>query len=270
VKTKYDVAISLGGSCGLSQALRREKRQFTSFPFDWLGRSTFRKRVELIVEDFKSFLSDADLRYFELPWVHGVVERHYSDQYGFVFAHDFDQAMTIPPQIPEVREKYMRRFQHMVGLIEKSRRVLITWSDLIGHSPEISDEDIEFARESFAKKWPRVQFDFVIFRYDKDLPYAKRKTEVRDNVTIVTFDIRDDQPNGIFMLHIPSFQKWFRSNIRVKDYRTPQERKEWDAKERRRKYEQYYAKSYCEMVVNRWEIKIYKHLKKALERKGVI
>jgi len=269
VKTKYDLAISLGGSCGLSQALRRERRQFASFPFDWLGRSTFRRRIELIVSDFDDFLTDTDL--YTAPSPEGVwMEHHYTCKNGFVFAHDFDQDKPIPPQIPGVREKYLRRLRHMDGLIEKSHRVLIAWSDLKGHSPDVTDEDIEFAKASFAKKWPQVQFDYVFFRYDKTLPYAKRKTEVRDNVTIVTFDVRDDQPHDTFMLHIPSFQKWFRANIRVPDYRTPQEKREWDAKERRRKFEQYYAKSYWEMVVNRWEIKIYKHLKKALQKKGVI
>jgi len=269
VKKKYDLAISLGGSCGLSQALRREKLQFASFPFDWLGRSSFRCRVELIATDFADFLTDKDL--YTAPSPEGVwMEHHYTCHNGFVFAHDFDQEKPIPPQIPLVREKYLKRMEHMLRLIEKSQTVLITWSDLKGHSPDVTDDDIAFAKAEFAKKWPKVKFDYVFFRYDPNLPFKNRKEEVRDNVTIVTYDIRDDQPHEIFMLHIPSFQKWFRKHIRVADYRSPEERKAWDAKERRKKLERYGAKSYPEMVLNRIEIKIYKHLKKALQRKGVI
>jgi len=269
MKRTYDLAISLGGSCGMSQALRRAKCQFASFPFDWVGKSSYRKRIELIDNDFADYLVDEDLPHFDKIPKNGKIEHHYYDRFGFIYAHDFDQEKPIPPQIPVVRAKYLRRLHHMSELIVRARRVLVVWADMVGSSPIVSDEDIAFAREVFSRKWPHAEFDLVIFHYDENVPYEKRKTEIRENVTIVTFNIRDPQP-GTFMLNPKLLQRWFRSNIRVADYRTSDERRAWNSKERQKKYARYGAKNYLEMVVNRWQIKVYQHLAKRLARKGIV
>ena len=49
---EYDLAFSLGSSCGVSQALRAAGLQFASYPLDWLGSRDVRRVAKVVAGNF--------------------------------------------------------------------------------------------------------------------------------------------------------------------------------------------------------------------------
>ena len=82
---KFDLMISLGEKCGCALYLRKFKLRDHSYPFDWLCKAPFEKRIELIVNDFEGFFLKENLKKIDADG--GAL---YHDSYedintGFVF-----------------------------------------------------------------------------------------------------------------------------------------------------------------------------------------
>ena len=55
---EYDLAFSLGSSCGVSQALRAAGLQFASYPLDWLGSRDVRRVAKVVAGNFEKLFGD--------------------------------------------------------------------------------------------------------------------------------------------------------------------------------------------------------------------
>lgn len=256
----YDVAFSLGAACSCTESLRRAGLQFASFPFDWLYGSTFRKRVDLLADDFRGWL-DPDLLEPGVRSPTDTMDVYRNRTTGIVFNHDFPPGVPLSAVLPQVREKYARRIQRLTGLIRSAHRVLVVYLNLPAE-PYVSDEDLRQCRKALSARYPNATFDVLCFQPDSNLAGVEDR-EVDRGIRRVSFDFgRHDVPAACaWLVQVPRIVE-FLNAYRVHDYRTSREKRLW----RWRKMGASNFLSYCR---NKFEYKLMKHLRKRLVRHGV-
>jgi len=127
---KFDLAVSIGEDCACSSYLRRFVLQEYSYPFDWLTKSDFNSRIELLLNDFKGFLNKEDLYEIKKPENLNSDKhcRYYADKkYDFYYFHDFAADKPFNEAYNEVKEKYERRITRMYERIKAADKVLFIW-----------------------------------------------------------------------------------------------------------------------------------------------
>lgn len=240
-----------------------------SMPFDWLGQSSFRTRMELVRDDFVGYLTLETME-TEPKMDPFKNEVHVFDKHGFVYAHDFKVDIPVAEQLPVVRERFMRRRNRLEGILRKSHRALVIWADVAGLSPAVSDSDLQFAYDVMSKKWANCAFDILAFRMQEGVAISDAKEVDSGHVKSVYFDYRDTVGDGVWMAHIPLLQKWLSSRYEVVDYRTNEEKAAWAKQRVRQKYAEYHAESYVRYLVNKMNYKLYKHFRTRVIRAGII
>lgn len=267
MKKKYDLVMGMGSMCSCSQALREAKLQLSSFPFDWNGGPGIRGKTDLILSDFAGWLDRQSLHRAETEPKHSFCQWWYGKD-NFRFIHDFPASCSIDAELPKVQAKYRRRINRMYDLIGKSKRVLVVyfacpdWEDC-------SASDADYCRRRLGEKWPEIDFDFLVFRYDPELPFERRRDEISEHCRVVTYDIRNHKEEG-WIADFKQIGAWLATQYEAVDYRSEAERMAWDNQEKLQRYARYKAKNWFELVINRLEYKIYKHFRNVLDRKGII
>lgn len=114
---KYENVISLGYFCSVALETERIGLRTHSGPFDWQACIDFRKRIELIDTEFKSFfnnLNESCLYQKESePWI------YYMKACGVFLVHDFSMYKSLSEQLPMVISKYERRVYSFYKYIKK-------------------------------------------------------------------------------------------------------------------------------------------------------
>ena len=263
----YDLAVSLGGACGCSKSLRNANLQFASFPFDWLNGATLRDRADLISCGFAGWLEDGlDKR----PEPDGCIgESHWQDRrYGFGLLHDFDRKTPMETALPGVKEKYARRAAHLFRLVGESRRVLLVWTD-VPTSPPASDADLKYLQDAFRTRWPNVTFDMLNLKYRAGVALKDRLVREKDGLRIVEFDYKDRREKA-WRIDYRRVGEWLASEYEVDDYRTEAEKEKWKEAVSGHEYGRYHVTNFLDYVYTKFRYKVYRHLVKSLQRKGVI
>lgn len=266
MKAKYDLIFSVGSSCGCSQALRHAGLQHISLPFDWVGGRCLRDKAELLRENFAGWF-DRDT--FELVTVPRFGrETYWRDKWGFVPIHDLNTSVPLERQLPLVQKKYRRRTSRLFRLLSASRKVLAVNLDDPLFLPA-GEEDARCLREVLSQKWPETEFDILLLKQERGRALANRKESAGNGLRIVTFDCLryDEQPQGV--LDYRAIGDWLAAEYDVVDYRTPEERKQAKRKRRAAEYAKMGAASFGGYCWNKAQYKLYKHLKKKLEKKGL-
>lgn len=233
MKKDYDLVFGLGGACSCAQTIRAANLQFLSFPNDWCGpdlrdyagqvvQHDICSRAESLLNDFEGCFNPED---FEQQTVFGNIIRQFNRKTGCVFSHDFPPNIPIAQSMPAVREKYRRRTQRILGLIEKAKRILIVRIERPDFIVRTTLEDCQAVREMFLSRFPGRQFDFALFSYEKGRSLADRKEEqVTDWLFRVTYDYRDYSEKIDPKVTIVSQNARILSDhFSVRDYRTPEE-----------------------------------------------
>lgn len=256
----YDLAFSLGAACSCTESLRQAGLQFASFPFDWLYGSTLRKRVDLLVDDFRGWLDPAQLEPGERSET-DTMDVYRNRSTGIVFNHDFPPGVPLSAALPQVREKYVRRIRRLQGLLRSAHRVLAVYVNL-RTLPAVSDEDLRRCRELLSKKYPNAVFDLLLLQPEPALA-GVREVEVERGVRRVFFGAgNEDVPAAyVWQVNVPQIAEFLRTH-QVRDYRTDSEKRLW----RWRKMGAANFFSYCR---NKLEYKLWKHLRKRLARHGI-
>ena len=60
-KKTYDIAFSMGFSCGGSLALRKAGLQFSSYPLDWIGAPGVVRSAKMVAAGFPNWFEKGDL-----------------------------------------------------------------------------------------------------------------------------------------------------------------------------------------------------------------
>jgi len=267
MKRQYDLMLGLGGACCCSQAMRTAGLQFVSFPFDWVAHSDIRKRADQVRDDFADWLPKDAMEPYQFETTNtGVVMRNVRT--GIVFPHDFHRGAPFDEEWAKVAAKYRRRADRMAKLVAASKRVLLVWVD-VKLSPPAADEDLGYARDVFAAKWPGVAFDIVAFRHKDGQRFGDYIVTEVPGIRTVSFDYRDRREQYWIADH-RLIGGWLKKEYAVPDYRTPEEVRRWAELERTQKYERFKAMNRFDYAVTKIEYKIYSHFRKRLARLGIV
>jgi len=266
-KCRYDLAIGIGGACSCSQALREAGLQFASFPFDWVLYSDIRTRVDQIRDDFADWLPKDALEDFMYDASNtGAIKRNVRT--GVVFAHDFHRDVSFDEEWTQVSAKYRRRADRMYNKVSSSRRVLLMWVD-VKYSPAVTDEDCAYVLKTFRGRWPNVAFELLRLSYDKGRAFDDRTECEAGDVRTVAFDYRDYSNPG-WIADFKLIGRWLRREYSVRDYRTAEERASGRRLEKAKRYARFNANGFWVYLRTKCEYKLFTHLRKRLQRRGII
>ena len=259
-KEKYDLVFGLGMACSCSQTLRRAELQHLSFPGDWTApvwgepppEHDLRARVEMMRDDLEGLLEERELVF------HGPHEWNGKDIYinhrnGYVFNHDFPHGVPLHDSLPKIQAKYARRQARLYELIRQSKKVLVVRIDRPDCKHPTPLDDCRYARETLAKKFPGVRFDFLLMQMDAGRAFAERTVETLEpGFTRVAFDYWDKSPG------VQSYQPKFEETVaavsalcEVRDYRTAAEKRAYWLARARQRWAKYGATTFLGYVWRR-------------------
>lgn len=124
----FDIAYSIGDTCGASLYLRRCLMRFASGPLDWLAGGDLHTRTQIITTDFEHFMEESELELRERDFGHGTDFPHdyyYNTANGLKHYHDFKKGIPLSETYPAVREKYNRRIARFQQDLSTKKVLLI-------------------------------------------------------------------------------------------------------------------------------------------------
>lgn len=265
-KRKYDLVMAMGVVCACSQALRTAGLQYTSLPFDWNAGRDLRLKVDMMVDGCAGWLKRESFVKVRSTQV-GVTD-HWEDDRGFWFTHDFTEAGDLDRELSAVQEKYARRVERMEKLLSSVRRVLLVCIEMPGW-PEVSPEDFAYCRETLGRKWPDVTFDLLNLKYRAGVAFANRTEREENGLRVVSFDYKDSKEEG-WRIDYRRVGKWLATEYEAVDFRTEAEKEAWRKAVAGHEYGRYHVTNFWDYLYTKLRYKIYRHLVKDLQRKGVI
>ena len=260
----YDFIFPLGAACSCSQSLRLAGLQFASFPCDWLYGGTPVARAQGLADGFQGWFDRKLLVKHDVPW-NLEHEPWRNTMSGIVFKHDFDWNAPLETLLPGVREKYARRLARLDKLISAAKTVLVVWLNPPNLPPAGADE-LATARKILRKRWPGVAFDVLSLVCERGRSFADRTGSEADGIRTVAWDY-DDRREAF--IDNAKMAKFLSSEYAMADYRTDAERRSWPARQKALKYAQYNATTWRGYVVNRMVWRLYRHFRRAVERRGL-
>lgn len=181
---QYDFIVSLGENCISSGNLRRNKLQYESFPFDWIG-ITLEQAVRMLKTHFKNFLELQNLQ------LSARAENH--DRYMDViqqieFVHDFDSDTDPSVNFEKVKNKYFRRIERLFQRMDEARSILF----VISSNRHIEDEILRQQWLELHKLCPQAKVDLICF----ELPQGDKSVKkCRISDQIQRFVLTSPNPN---------------------------------------------------------------------------
>jgi len=268
-KRKYDLAIPIGGACSATEAMRKAGLQWATLPLDWTGGPTFREKVDLICADFARWMTKSGMH--PLPAAKFSREVFMKDDVlGFTFNHDFSFGVPFDEDYERVKAKFDRRIRRLYELIRGAKRVLLVWIG-VPISKEVPKEDFAYCRELFGRKWPGKTFDILYSLHADGVSFADRTDCEEAGVRYVTFDYRRREAgNEEWIADEELLAKWLALEYEVRDYRTAEEKRTWRARQRKARYARYHADNLFDYCRTKLEYKLFRHLGKQLDRKGLV
>lgn len=267
----YDLAFSLGFSCGASQALRAAGMQFASYPLDWVGSPDIVSSARVIADDFRNWLEADDLKLWDVRHGTGFCTRIYrNERTGFGFSHEFSDFERFETSYPKVKAMYERRAERFLAHLRESRRILAVYVELpIRSCP--TEEALVQARSLIRAKARQAEVDLVCFY----VAPGSKKPEVKivdDGVTLVGVDYRKFDGGEIsHFLEVGMLTRFLKENFLVSDPRSDEDRLRF-VRETKRSDAWRWGKDAGRFRrwVNKHAYKLYRHLEQILLKRGLI
>lgn len=271
IANQYDLVFSIGGACSCTQVLRKAGLQYQSFPFDWLRGASILARAEMIANDMRDFLVQADLQYVGKNQ-NGLKDIYRSVKTGIVYNHDFPVCVALKDSFPVVEEKYRRRYARLLTRMEAARRALVVYLT----SPEDpcpSDGEVTAAQGVLAKRFPAAEIDILVL---ENAPGAPRAWQLAPHVAKAVLSYRDETPNA--QVWSVRFNRLcgLLAGVSVPDYRTEEERRNHGRKvlmsdDNREKalYDYLHCTSALDYFWMKLNWRLYRHFRKVLVKRGV-
>jgi len=267
----HDFAFVLGSSCTATDVLRQAGLQYGTFPLDWIGRLSVAVRTDSIVGDFVDFL-DCGRLVLEESANDGRHARYVDSRYGTAFFHDFPVGKPLAEVFPVVQGRYNRRTERFLRYLREAKSVLVVWiSDFRdGRDGVIADDGAMTAcLDRLEKKFSDTHFSMLVFDQAEAGAAPCERTVVDGRIRRVTVDYRDwAQGTESWALRADVLLPYLRMHL-VHDYRTPDERRAHARSARKAKYAKLHATSWFDMLKADIQYRLFKHLQKRLEGRGV-
>ena len=266
----YDMAFSLGFSCGCSRALRKAGLQFASYPLDWTGSPGVKASAEMIANDFAGWLDRDDLELVDIRAGRFGNRIYRSRSTRFGFPHEFSSFLTFDEAYGPTVEKHRRRIARLMANLRKAKRVFAAYIER-PIDRRASDDDLVAAKRTLERKFPGASFDLAYF-FQTGEGGGARETPVADGITAVACDYRQMKNGEVWHeIDYDGVSEWMKQHVAVADPRTDAEKAAYaasKAREKRRRFEG--EKNPLKRKWNEWEYKLYRHLDEVLQKKGVL
>ena len=254
----YDLIFGIGAACSCSQSLRAADLQFASFPWDWIGFPSMPERARIMCEGYKGWMEMEDLEY--IGPIGGRKAQYRNRKNGILSNHEFFVDVPLSESFPGVKERYDRRIARLDRLIRTARRpVLVLRLDTPAKAGEpTSLEDCRECRRILSEGYPGIRFEVCLISLDRGRSFADRVEEEPDDGFLhVAFDYADYTP-GVpdFTVDFKLLAPFLKSRFKVRDYRTPEEKRAYRELHRRQKYAKAGVDGFWGLVIQR----IRKHL----------
>lgn len=158
----YDIAFSMGFSCGGTMALRKAGLQFASYPLDWIGAPGVVRSAEMVVSGFAGWFERSDLQLVNVRGGSFQTNVYLNRRTGFGFPHDFSRFQTFEEAFPPTAEKYARRVSRFLSALDGAKTALVVYIErpIDRRAP---DGDLVAARRILSERYPAVSFDLIYF-----------------------------------------------------------------------------------------------------------
>lgn len=252
-RLQYDLILPVGQACGCSLTLRRANLQLLSFPGDWTGpvwgnaehpplEHDLRNRIDTLLEPPTDFF--APEAFVQHKAISNTGKQVYvNERTQYVFNHDFTIGRDFADELPKVVARYRKRRNRLFEAIRASHRVLVVRIDIPGGKFPATLDDCRYARERLSRAFPAVAFDLALLSYEEGRPFAERTfDEVDPGLFRLAFDFYDHRhalPNQPDLARTASA---LQEHFAVIDYRTPEERAQFAAREAAKKAERHRLK----------------------------
>lgn len=152
-KHYFDLIVPIGEDCACSSYLRDHSLQLLAYPFDWLTKASFDKRIELLANGFSDFMEKEDFVFLPKP-TQGDTDK-YCDYYhntrtDFYFYHDFPTGENFNIIFQTVAAKYFRRIERLYKHITSAEHILFSRDKTI--TKEKAKRAVEVLRQAFPGK----------------------------------------------------------------------------------------------------------------------
>lgn len=267
----YDIAVGLGVGCGVSISMREAGVQYLSLPFDWIGCNDPARLAGIAADHFKDWMRLEDL---EIRGVRIASQEAYfvvaNRRMGLLAPHDFSASGPLAAQYPAFAEKMSRRVARLESILSSARTVLLVNVENPQKPGCLADAELERARGILAAAYPNAVFDLVCFQHEANV---RGTVERRVSERIVRVGCGLQQVSNGMVSHTYEHEpiiSWLRANVRVMDPRTENEIRAFAELKRRRQKARFGTGGPFARMVTRLQFRVYKKLKKALVRKGVV
>ena len=274
-KQRFDFIFGLGAGCSCSRMLRERGLQFASFPLDWVGDpcldagEDLRWTANLAASGFKNWFEKENLErdtQYDSPKHISFYDRNVK----LYFAHDFEQGGDFDKEYPLAKAKYDRRIERFDLLLSKARKALAIWiADPRGRGA-VGADDMQCALSAFRRAYPKTEFMVLATNCVPGLRPEETRVERGDGWEIFSFDYRVvTEGNPTWDIRTELFSPIL-DRFEAVDYRTRAEKRANALRERKREYVRFNATSPMDLFITKLRFKLYRHLKRRLERKGVL
>ena len=264
----YDLAFSLGFSCGGSRALRRANLQFASYPLDWTGSPGIVASAKMIDSDFSGWLNRDDLELVDVRAGRFGNHIYRNRKTGFGFPHEFSSFQTFDELYAPTVEKHGRRIERLMAHVRAAKQVLAIYVERPINA-RAKDADLLETKRILESKFPGVTFDIVYF-FHRD--GAAESREVAPGVTTVDCAYRQFLNGEVWHeIEYGSVADWLAGRVTVADPRSEAEKQAYAAESREKKRRRFAAEGNAiRRKLNELEYKLYRHLEESLQEKGVL
>ena len=222
---EYDLAFSLGSSCGTSQALRAAGVQFSSYPLDWVGSRGIVHAAEVIASGFDGWFEKEDFDLVDVWHGAGFGTRAYLNRKTqFGFSHEFPDFIPFDESFPDVRKTYERRVSRFLESAKSSRRMLAVFIELPNLAHAGIDEIVN-ARRILSEKFQSSEIDILYVGVEEGRRAPELK-ELAPGVLSADYDYRKFDENGTVTHYIEweTLVPFLRANFHVPDTRSESEK----------------------------------------------
>lgn len=263
----YDLAFSLGFSCGGSRALRRANLQFASYPLDWTGSPGIVRSARMIESDFAGWLDREDLELVDVRAGRFGNHIYRNRKTGFGFPHEFSSFQTFDELYAPTVEKHRRRIDRLMAHVRAAKKVLVVYVERPINA-RADDADLLETRRILESKFPGVRFDLVYF-FHAD---CVSEREIAPGIVSIDCSYRQFVNGEVWHeIDYSAVADWLAAHVTVADPRSAAEKEEYAVTSRESKRKRFAGeRNPLKRKLNELEYKLYRHLGETLERKGIL
>lgn len=276
-KERFDFVFALGSGCACSRMLREKGLQYASFPLDWVGGisdrvgagQSMRITTDIVVRGFDGWFDETQLERhprLDSPKYDAYVDR----RTGLYFTHDVPSGVGLHSCCREIQEKYRRRIARFLGHMEASRKTLAVWVSDPRDPGEVGEDDVRYSIEALRRRYPKTEFRMLVASCRHGTPPERAEIVRGVGYESYAMDYRlvcEGEPTWDIRTEV--FEALL-ERFAARDYRTREERRANARREKAREMEKFKASSTFDLLLTKLRFKLYRHLKRRLERKGVL